>query len=428
MINDPKELAEEIFRASLAAVDPYRAVMAQRDVLLAAYRDGGYSRILAVGFGKASPAMAEALEEIAGRQIDDGVIVTKYGHLGGRTFRKIRAFEAAHPVPDENGLRAAQEILRLLEGAGEDTLVVCLISGGGSALLVSPAEGLTLQDKQGVTSALLRAGADINELNSVRKHLSRVKGGRLARAACPAGVVSLIISDVIGDPPDVIASGPTAPDGSTFADAVGVIEKYGLHVPQRVAELLRKGVEGQLEDTPKEDDEAFSRVRNIIVGSNRMALMAAKDKAEALGIEAEVLTDSLSGEARDAALWLSEVARRVRQRPLCLIAGGETTVTVRGRGKGGRNTELALWFAKEIEGRDGITLLAAGTDGTDGPTDAAGAIVDGNTARAAAASGLSPGDYLANNDSYTFFEQAGGLLITGPTGTNVMDIDIMVLS
>lgn len=424
----PRKAVERIFRAALKAADPYRAVAGQKDVILSAYKKGGFKRLVVVGFGKASAAMASAIEDSVGDLVETGIIVTKYGHLGSTKLGKIKAFEAAHPVPDENGLKAAEQILRLLSESGEETLVVCLISGGGSALLAAPAEGISLSEKQMVTNALLKAGADINELNAVRKHISRVKGGRLAHEAYPAKMISLIVSDVIGDQLDVIASGPTSPDSSTWQGALDVMTKYRISEPASVVEIIRKGAEDLLPDNPKPGDTIFDRVENIIVGSNRLALAAAKEEAETIGFTAEILTDSLRGEARDAACVLASDAMLKGLRPMCLIAGGETTVTVKGSGKGGRNMELALAFSIEIEGRDGITLLAAGTDGTDGPTDAAGAIVDGKTAKKARKAGVEPIHYLDNNDSYTFFELAGGLLKTGPTGTNVMDIDIILLT
>jgi glycerate-2-kinase len=428
IIKNPRETAEQIFRAALAAADPYRAVKGQSENILTAYREGGFKRIVAIGFGKASPLMASALEDTMGELIEAGIIITKYGHLGERRLKKIQAFEAAHPVPDKNGLNATSEILEVLQSTDEDTLVVCLISGGGSALLEAPLEGITLAGVQEVTDALLHAGADIGELNAVRKHISGVKGGRLAQVAYPARVISLIVSDVIGDPLDVIASGPTAPDASTWQDAMDVMQKYNIRAPEAVVKTIKDGVAGKLPGCPKPGDVIFRKVENLIVGSNRLALDAAKAEAEATGFLTEILTGELSGEAREAAGWLASEALQRTERPLCLIAGGETTVTVRGAGKGGRNTELALAFAMEIEGSTGVTLLAAGTDGTDGPTDAAGAVVDGATTQRAKEAGIEPAGYLQNNDSYTFFDLAGGLLKTGPTGTNVMDIDIVVLT
>jgi len=361
--------------------------------------------------------------------------VTKYGHCGGEPLAGVDLVEAGHPVPDENGVAAAGKALDLLRKAGRETLVVCLISGGGSALFVSPMEGLSLADKQQTTRILLRGGADIMELNTVRKHLSRVKAGRLAEAARPARVVSLILSDVIGDPVGFIASGPTAPDTTTWAEALDIVTRYdgAGEMPRRVMQILRSGAGGRIPDTPKQDDPLFDRVENILIGSNRIAAEAARAKALAMGYEPVLLTTELQGEAREAAGRLCRRALESQsrlasdRRRFCLIAGGETTVTVRGKGLGGRNTEMALAFALAIAGTRGITFLSAGTDGTDGPTDAAGAIVDGRTVPDARALGLDPRAYLDDNDSYRFFEQAGGLLKTGPTGTNVMDLQIILI-
>ncbi len=346
---------------------------------------------------------------------------------------KIKTLEAGHPVPDENGVRGTDEIIALLKGADEHTLVVCLISGGGSALLVSAFQGITLSEKQEITQLLLKSGADINELNCVRKHISKVKGGRLAEIAYPAKVISLILSDVIGDSLDVIASGPTAPDSATYSDALYVLRKYRLldKIPRTISDILSNGADGLIPDTPKEGSVIFRKIENIIIGSNRIALDAARQMAEEKGFDADIISAGLTGEARDAAKWLAKKAIEEKgargQRARCLISGGETTVTVKGSGLGGRNTELALAFALEIEGIDGITLLSAGTDGTDGPTDAAGAFADGETVKKAKAIGIDPVTYLNNNNSYEFFKKTGGLLVTGPTGTNVMDLQIVLL-
>jgi glycerate 2-kinase len=364
---------------------------------------------------------------------DSGIVITKYGHCQPPYKpKKIRIFEAGHPVPDENGLIATGAIINLLKGVDKNILLICLISGGGSALFVSPYEGITLNEKQQVTELLLKAGANISELNTVRKHISKVKGGRLAEIAYPARIISLILSDVIGDKLDVIASGPTAPDKMKYNEALKVIEKYGLIAltPKPVLETLHKGANGLIPETPKEGDKAFRNVENIIIGSNRKALEAAKIKAEQLGFHAEILSSDISGEAREVGRRLAKKAIEAKgkgQRARCLISGGETTVTVKGNGLGGRNMELALSFAIEIDGIDGITLLSAGTDGTDGPTDAAGAIVNGKTIKKAKAVGLNPEEYFKNNDSYNFFRRIDGLFVTGPTGTNVMDIQIMVI-
>lgn len=437
-----KESAIEIFSAALKAVDPYNTVKLYTDKIRSIYQDGNFKRFIVTGFGKAACAMVMALEEDLADLITAGIVVTKYGHCEGQGSwgriqgSKIEIFEAGHPIPDENGLRGTETIIKLLKDADENTLVVCLISGGGSALLVAPSEGISLKEKQKITELLLKAGANIYELNTVRKHLSKVKGGRLAEIAYPARIISLILSDVIGDRLDVIASGPTAPDRTTFKDALHILKKYNLihKAPSNIISHLKKGADGLIPDTPKEGSNIFQNVENIIIGSNRIALNAAKQKAEGLGFQSEIITSELTGEARDAGRWLATEARKRRsaearkdKKPLCLISGGETTVTVKGNGIGGRNMELALAFAMEIEGINGITLLSAGTDGTDGPTDAAGAIVDGETVKKARAIGINPIEYLNNNDSYNFFKRIDGLLITGPTGTNVMDIQIVVI-
>jgi glycerate-2-kinase len=427
MEQTPENAARAIFDAALKAVDPYSAVSSRSEDIRSKYMSGKYKRLHVIGAGKASAVMARAAGDSLGDIIDKGIVITKHGHSGDFRPGTIRVIEAGHPVPDENGRRGTEEILKLAEAADEDTMILCLLSGGGSALLVSPLPEIGMAEKQEITDVLLRAGADINELNSVRKHLSAVKGGWLAAKARPARVVSLIISDVMGDRLDVIASGPTAPDPSTYEDAIRVLEKYSVTSPQKAISLLRKGLAGQVQETPKPNDAAFDRVDNIIVGSNAAALEAAREMAVRLGFHSTILTNTLGGEAREAANRLSSETARVAERPACLISGGETTVTVKGRGKGGRNTELALAFAITAEGHSGITLLSAGTDGTDGPTDAAGAIVNGNTAANARRAGLDPLGYLNENDSYGFFKKTGDLLITGPTGTNVMDIQIILL-
>jgi glycerate 2-kinase len=432
--HDREKVLDEVFRAALRAVDPYESVKSACDSIRSSYRSEGYHRLIVVGFGKASCPMAKAVEDGLPDIVDTSCLITKYGHCRGYDLKKTTVYEAGHPLPDENGTRATENIVSALKGADEHTLVVCLISGGGSALLVSPCDGTTLRDKQGITDLLLRSGADIYELNTVRKHLSKVKGGRLAEAAYPARVISLIISDVIGDRLDVIASGPTSPDRSTYPDALNVLSRYGLMTqsPRPVIEMLGKGARGAVAETPKEGNAVFDRVENRIIGNNAKALEAAKAYAESLGFDAEIVSSGLTGDAAAAGKWLAEKAIGVRngrnlQKPLCLISGGETTVNVKGKGIGGRNMELALSFGITIDDVKGITLLSAGTDGTDGPTDAAGAIVDGDMVRMAVGIGMDPGKYLADNDSYTFFKKAGGLLVTGPTGTNVMDIQIMLI-
>jgi glycerate 2-kinase len=438
---DHKEIAKEIFQSALKAVDPYESVKSYTGKIRSVFTDGRYSRLFVAGFGKASCPMANAMEEQFPGMVDAGIVITKYGHTINRDTKygdgksEIRIFEAGHPVPDGNGIQATEEIIRLLKDADEKTLLVCLISGGGSALLIAPRQNIPLKDKQEITGLLLRAGADINELNTVRKHISRIKGGRLAEIAYPARLISLIISDVIGDRLDVIASGPTSPDSTTYQNALRVIEKYGLmdRTPFSVLDVLQQGASGLIPETPKEGSYIFDKTENIIISNNKKALEAAKSKAEALGLDAEIVSSELTGEAREVGKGLARKAMSIRKsgdlkRSCCFISGGETTVTVKGNGLGGRNMELGLAFALEIEGIPGITLLSAGTDGTDGPTDAAGAIVQGQTVKKAKARGLHPEEYLDNNDSYNFFKKTDNLLITGPTGTNVMDIQIVIVA
>ncbi len=387
-----------------------------------------YERVIVVGGGKASAAMARALEELLGDRIAAGLVNTKYGYTAGTRSIKVR--EAGHPLPDESGLAGAREIERLLADATEDDLVICLLSGGGSALLPAPAPGITLEEKSQLTELLLRAGATIEEINTVRKHLSTLKGGQLARLAHPAEVITLILSDVVGDPLDVIASGPTVPDPTTFEDAYGILRRYGLweKAPEAVREHISRGRAGVLPETPKEGDPCFARVHNFIIGGNRLAVEAALEEARKLGFNTLLLTAFLQGEAREAGRLFGAIAKEVLRsgnpapRPAMVIAGGETTVTVRGQGKGGRNQELALSAAIEIAGLDRVVIASLATDGTDGPTEAAGGLVDGHTSGRAKQQGLEPREYLDANDSYSLLRRTGDLLITGPTNTNVNDL------
>lgn len=431
----PIQTIRDIFEKSLLAVDPYQAVLRHIEYVFSLCEKEKLNKLYVVGFGKAAPSMTRALADGVGNALTKGIGITKYGHVGSQHFADTLAvYEAGHPIPDENGVRATGEVLNLLKQADEDTLVVFLILGGGSALLCCPYDGISLVEKQVVTEALLKAGADIQELNAVRKHLSAVKGGRLAEIAYPSRMVSLILSDVIGDPLDVIASGPTSPDPSTYADAMKILQKYGLaeSMPGNVINILTKGAQGHIPETPKKEAPVFRGLNIIIIGSNAIAIEAAKKAAECAGYKTIILSTELSGEASHVAKDLAKAALdRKKTLPkgekVCLIAGGETTVTVRGGGKGGRNTELALAFGIEIKGQPGITFLSAGTDGTDGPTDAAGALVTGQMFPEAVKQGLDPQDYLTRNDSYTFFHTMNGLVITGPTGTNVMDIQLILL-
>ena len=435
-----KVRAEEIFKHALAAVDPYSSVHSylslNGSILIVGdkkYSLDNFDRIIVVGAGKASAPMARAVEEILGDRITEGLVVVKYGHTEQLTRVQLR--EAGHPLPDAAGVSAAQEITKLISSADEKTLVLCLISGGGSALLVSPVEGISLEDKLQTTKLLLASGAAIEEVNAVRKHCSRVKGGRLAAAAYPATVVALLLSDVIGDPLDVIASGPTAQDSSTFEDAVTILKKYALinKVPRGVKKFLEAGAAGTQAETPKAGDRIFNAVQNRIIGSNCQALSAAREKAIALGFNTLTLTSSLQGEAKEIAKVFTAMAREIRATstplspPACILAGGETTVTIQGNGKGGRNQEMALSAAIELAGMNNVLFLSAGTDGTDGPTDAAGAFAFGDTTAKGKEHGLDAVDFLTQNDSYHFFEKTGDLFITGPTRTNVMDIQILLV-
>jgi len=430
-----KQTILDIFYRAVSAVDPYRVVGANADKVSSTLKENDLSRVFLVAFGKAAVPMARAIAERHGDFIEQGILLTKYGHAGSEgALRRISVFEAGHPVPDANGCFATRRIIEMLGEVDESALVVFLISGGGSALLTCPSGGISIEEKRIVTDLLLRAGADIQELNTVRKHISAVKGGRLAEMVYPAHSLSLILSDVIGDSPDAIASGPTSPDPTTYRQAQDIVDKYGLleRLPESVKRHLARGISGAMPETPKQGDIVFAKTSNLIVGSNMLALDAAAKAAEEEGWRTEILSADLSGEASETAKGLAVKAReRLRTMQsgerVCLILGGETTVTVTGSGTGGRNTEMALAFGMDIRGEDGIMFLSAGTDGQDGPTDAAGAIVDGHMVSGAMLNGLDPEDYLRRNDSYTFFSRTGGLIKTGPTGTNVMDIQLILL-
>ena len=421
--------ARSIFDAALAAGD-VRPLVAQ---VLAGIAKPERGRVLVVGAGKASGAMAAAVEAAWGDRITDGVVAVKDGYTA--PTRRVRVVEAGHPVPDERGAAAAREIRDLAESAGAVDLVLVLVSGGGSALTPAPAPPVTLADKRAVTRLLLAAGATINQLNAVRKHCSLLKGGQLARAAAPARVEALLLSDVVGDPLDVIASGPTTPDDSTFAEALGILDGFGLRdrAPAAVIRRLERGARGEIPETPKRGDPLFARVRNTVIGNNALVVDAAAARARALGLTPYVLTRAFEGEAREAARGFVELARAIRAGtgpvapPACVIAGGETTVSVQGRGSGGRCQEFALAAALAMEGMKDSVLLAAGTDGTDGPTDAAGAVADGESAARARAQGVDPAAGLADNDSNPIFARLGDLVVTGPTNTNLLDVYLLLL-
>ncbi len=433
-----RDSALAIFRAALDAADPraaiHRAVQRDGNTLRVGARAYHLARghVFVVGFGKASAAMAQEVEEICGDKIARGAVSVKYGHV--TPLKKIHLLEAGHPLPDANSLRGAEKILDVLREASADDLVICLISGGGSALLELPVAGVSLDDLRVTTDALMRSGATINELNVVRKHLSQVKGGQLARRANGAHIVSLILSDVIGSPLDTIASGPTAPDPTTFADALGVIERRGVReeLPASVVAHIERGARGEIDDTPDAGDPIFARVQNVIIADNEIACEAAMQAARARDFNTLLLTSFLQGEAREVARVFAAIAKEIAKsnlpvaRPACVIAGGETTVTVRGKGKGGRNQEFALAAALEIAGMPGVVALSGGTDGSDGPTDAAGALADGSTLARAAEYGLDAHAFLSNNDAYNFFKPLNDLIITGPTHTNVNDV-VMIL-
>jgi len=433
-----RQKAMAIFRAALAAADPAAAitrhVRLRNGALIAGrtrYPLRAIGKIHVVGAGKAGAAMALAIEKLGlpAEQRGESLVNVKYGHL--TKLRWIQLNESGHPVPDEPGVRGAERIAEIAAGAGADDLVICLISGGASALLPFPAPPVTLEEKQAVTKLLLACGATIHEINAVRKHISASKGGQLARMACPARVLALILSDVIGDNLDVIGSGLTAPDASTFADARAVLEKYGIldRTPASIRERLESGARGAIRETPKPGDPAFARVQNLIVGSNRLAVEAAAAKAREIGFRPLILSTEIEGETREIARMHAAIAKEIVHYgrpvppPACVISGGETTVTLQGRGLGGRNQEFALAAALDIAGLEGIVVLSGGTDGTDGPTDAAGGIADGYTLLR----GPEAREYLDANDSYHYFQALGDLLITGPTNTNVMDVRVMLV-
>jgi hydroxypyruvate reductase len=417
--------ARTIFQAALSAADPAGAVeryLKRRDF-------SRFRNIYVVGAGKAGASMAHAAERVLGRRIAAGLLNVKYGHTA--KLRRIELNECGHPVPDEKGVAGAERIAQIAAAAEKDDLVICLISGGASALLPAPAEGITLEEKQATTRLLLASGANIHEINSIRKHISRIKGGQLARMAAPATVEALLLSDVIGDDPGVIGSGPTAPDASTFAASLAVLDRYAIRerVLAAVRERLERGAAGEIPETPKPGAACFRKVRNTIIGSNRLALAAAGRRARELGYRTLVLASGIQGETREIARVHAAIAREIAvtghpvKPPACIITGGEPTVTLRGGGLGGRNQEFALAAAIDIAGLKDVVIFSAGTDGTDGPTDAAGAVADGSTLRR----NPDARRYLENNDSYHYFHPLGALVITGPTHTNVMDVQIVLV-
>ena len=445
LLKQMRSEAEEIFRASLKAVDPYQAVnhfvRVDGNKLLLGADDGKtveldlakYDRIFIVGGGKATAPMAKAVEDLFGSRIIKGMINVKYGFTQDLAFTEI--VEAGHPVPDKNGEQGTKKILDFLGSAGEKDLIFSLISGGGSALFPMPAGDITLEEKQDLTRSLLACGASIDEINAVRKHISSSKGGQMARAAYPATTVNLMLSDVVGDKMDVIASGPFTPDSSTFDEIQGIINKYDLkEIPSTIRDHLLAGAGGLIPETPKADDPVFEKVFNFIVGSNILALESAEAKAKALGYKTLILSSMVEGETKEVAIVHTAMAKEIVKTgrplppPICVISGGETTVTIQGKGLGGRNQEFGLAAAMDLEGLPPrVVVLSGGTDGNDGPTDAAGAVVDPFTVKRGKDAGVAAFDFLKNNDAYHFLEKTGDLLITGPTNTNVMDVRLLLV-
>jgi hydroxypyruvate reductase len=422
---DPKSLLVESFNAAVAAADPLRILPPH----LPAPPKG---RTVVVGAGKAAASMALAVETHwpAAAPLD-GIVITRYRH--GLLTNRIKIVEAGHPVPDESGEKAAREILRLAQSLGPDDLLLALVSGGGSALLSLPAEGVTMDELKATTRELLRSGAPIQDMNTVRKHLSLIQGGRLA-AACKARIVALVVSDVTGDDPTHIASGPCTPDPTTYADALDVFARWQAKAPPQIVAYLERGVRGEIPETPKPGDRVFARAENKVIATAQQSLRAAAEFFRARGIAPAVLGDSVTGEASEVAKVYGALARQVRAYgepfapPVALISGGECTVTVRGNGRGGRCSEFLLALAVDLGGADGIHALAADTDGIDGSEDNAGAFLSPGSLARAERAGLHPRRLAANNDSYSFFSVLGDLVVTGPTRTNVNDYRVILVS
>lgn len=452
---NPMNDARDIFMKGVERVDPLKllnfSLSLDGEILAVHHAEGVFSydlsefgHVVVAGLGKASAVLARGLESILGGRIEDGFVVTKA--IAGAPCRRIRLAEAGHPVPDDRSAAAGRDMLRLAEkvrryeAEGERALVIVLISGGGSALLSVPAEGISLADKADTTKLLLASGATIQEMNAVRKHLSAVKGGRLAQAFAPASVLSLVLSDVMGDNLDAIASGPTVPDPSTWETAYKALVAHDVWdaIPASVRKAVEAGLSGRLSDTPKPGSPVFDHVKTVLVGNNMLALRSAEEEAHRRGYNTLLLSSRIVGEAREVAKLFVSLAGDLAQygvplaRPACILAGGETTVTLKGSGLGGRNQEMALAVLSALDpgqpGHDRMVFLSAGTDGNDGPTDAAGAFASVALLKKAQASGVDPLAALENNDSYHFFSGIGGLLKTGPTGTNVCDMQILIVS
>ena len=435
---------KKIYTAAIDAVSPLRAVkrhlsLQGNDLILT--RDGmelkrfnlhNFERIFVVGAGKATSAMARAVEEILGERITAGCVCVKHGHVAD--LKRVEQVEAAHPIPDNDGLKGAEKIYNIIKGADKNDLVISLISGGGSALMPLPHSSIKLEDKQKTTDLLIKSGATIHEINGVRKHLSRLKGGNMARAAYPASVINLMISDVVGDDMDAIASGPFVPDTTDYGTALQVLDRHRLRksIPISVRLHLEEGAAGKIPENPGVGDHIFSVVTNMIIASNFLALKAAKDEAENLGYKSIILSSLIEGDTAETARWHCRIAKEIAAtgnpipRPACIISGGETTVKVIGSGRGGRNMEFAMHAAKGIAGMDKMLVASVGTDGNDGPTEAAGAFSTGETMKRIQEKSLNINEFIKDNNSYQLFSALGDLIVTGPTNTNVMDIRIII--
>jgi glycerate 2-kinase len=435
-----RALALESLKSALNAVDSKQLMKSKLSLKNSILKVNRYSfglkkfkNVYVIGGGKASGLMAETLERILCPHITNGLVNVPHGNK--QKTEIIRLHEASHPIPDKSGVEGTRRMLKIAEQAQKEDLLICLISGGGSSLMPLPRGGITIKDKREITNTLLKCGATINEINTVRKHISDFKGGWLAKKACPATVLNLILSDVVGDPLDFVASGPTVPNSTTFSDAIKVLKKYGLwdKAAASIQNVLSSGEKGLIPETPKANDKAFKKAYNVIIGSNRFATSAAREHLRSAGLNTLLLTSTLEGEARHAGVMLASIAREVSisgnpvPKPAGIIAGGETTVTVTGKGLGGRNQEISLTASLKMGGMDGVVVASLSTDGVDGPTDAAGAIADGKTMSRAAEMDLNPEEFLAENDSYNFFSKLGDLIFTGPTGTNVNDISVIVV-
>lgn len=432
-----RDSARQIWEAALHAARPevciQRAIQPTDDGFIVCGEEIRVrGRLFVIGAGKAGAGMAQVVDRMFSGRIAAGLVITKYGHA--LPTEQIQVFEAGHPVPDRAGELAVEGMREILHDLDEEDVVLCLLSGGGSALLPLPADGVSLREKQEMTGDLLRAGATILELNAVRKHLSLMKGGQLLRWTAPARVVSLIMSDVIGDPLDFIASGPTAPDTTTFADALSILGKYGIAVRPGARGRLASGARGEIPETPKHGDPIFERVSNHMIANNRLLVESASAKSRELGFQTLVLSSEVEGEARDVGRFFASVAKEIMATgnpipaPACIIASGETTVTVRGGGMGGRNQEMALaWAIKMQASRQPMCFASVATDGTDGPTSAAGGLVDPFTCSRALEFNLEPSKFLRENDSFTFLRTVRDLITTGPTQTNLMDLQILLV-